>query len=81
MAHRADDQPSLGLEYGLLVGGQHVRLLQLGQTEVQDLDLIGGGDEEIVRFQIAMDETAIVSRCKSIRELNRVTNSLCHRKR
>src|SRR5215471_10531074 len=53
-----------------------VRLSQLGHAEVEDLDAFIFGDEQVLGFQITMDDALFVRRGEAVRDLLRVVNRL-----
>ena len=52
-------------------------LEQLGQAEVQNLDAAVGGDEEVLRLQVAMDDALLVRRRQAVRDLRRRSRPPC----
>ena len=49
---------------------------QLGQAEVQNLDAVVMGDENVLRLQVAMDDAFFVRRGQTAGDLNRVVDRL-----
>ena len=56
-----------------------LRLRQLRQSEVQNLHPPVLGDEQVLRFQIAMDNAFLMRRGQPARNLHSVINRLAHR--
>ena len=54
---------------------------QLGQTEIEDFDPVISGDEEVLRFQIAMDDPFLVSGGKPGSYLLRILDGPARRHR
>ena len=57
------------------------RLRQLRQTEIKQLDASTAGDENILRLQVAVNDSFVMRSRKSLRDLNRIFSRLTHRKR
>ena len=51
------------------------------QTEVQDLDVAVGRDENVLRFQIPVRDVLVVRRCEAARDLRGDFNRLARRQR
>ena len=64
VAHRAQHSSRFGgdLHGGRFVGQFGFRTRELGQTEVEDLGLSVIGDEQVLRLQVAMNNTFLVRR-------------------
>ena len=56
-------------------------LRQFGQTEVENLDAVVPGDEEVLGLEIAMDDALVVRRRESARDLKRILDRLARRQR
>ncbi len=54
---------------------------QLGEAEVEDLDVAVGGDEEVRRLEVAVDDPAAVRRRQAAGDLHRVFDRLARRQR
>jgi hypothetical protein len=61
--------------------GRGAAVDQLRQAEVEDLDPFVGGDEQVLRFQIAMDNPLAVRRGEASRNGDGITDGLAHRDR
>ena len=61
-------------------GGSHWHR-HLGQTEVEDLHASFACDEDVLRFQVAMDDALVVRGCKPACDLGRVVDRLARRQR
>ena len=61
-------------------GRGRVGLRELGETEVEDFDALVGGDEDVFRLQVAMDDALVVRGGKPAGELHRVRESLADKK-
>ncbi len=67
-----------GRQVRLRPGGA-VRLRQLGETEVEDLDPSVVGDEQVLGFQIPMHDPLLVRRRQALCRLDRIFGGLAHR--
>ena len=56
-----------------------LRTRQLREPEVEDLDAAVFGDEEVLGFQVAMDDPLLVRRREPARDLGRVVEHLAYR--
>src|ERR1700730_402828 len=52
---------------------------QLGQTEVQNLDVSVFGDEEVVGLQVPMDDAFLMRRGQTAQNLHGIVERLAHR--
>src|SRR5262249_17914338 len=55
---------------------RRIRLREFRQPEVQDLHAVIGRDENVLGFQIAMDDAFFMRRRETARDLNRVIDRL-----
>ena len=82
VADRPDDRPGRGvprLGRGVRVGRRERDAL--GQPEVQDLDVVLGGNEDVFRFQVAVDHALAVRGREPLRDLERIVDRLPLRNR
>ena len=56
-------------------------LRQFGQAEVEDLDPCIPGDEQVFRFEVAMNDSFVVRCRQAVRDLHSVLNRLAQRYR
>ena len=61
-------------------GRGRVGLRELGETEVEDFDALVGGDEDVLRLQVAMDDALVMRGGKPAGELHRVREGLADEK-
>src|SRR6266496_4680663 len=59
----------------------HIRVGQLCQTEIQNLYFALSGDEDICRFDVAMNNSLSVCSVESVRDLNADVNQVANVKR
>ena len=52
---------------------------QLGQAEVQNLDVPVFGDEEVVRLEVPMDDAFLMRRGQTAQNLHGIVEHLAHR--
>jgi hypothetical protein len=83
--HRSDDGAGFGFQNGVQVNalrdGMRVglfRIGQLGQPEIQNFHLTLFVDDDIGRFEIAMNNSRPVRRRQSIGDLHRVAKRFAH---
>ena len=62
------------------IGSGH-RPGEFRDSEIENLYVIGFGDEDVLGFQIAMNNSFIVRGSQSMRQLNRVINRFACRQR
>ena len=81
--HRAKDKSRLGIwRRCRQIGGgckRRVGMDKLGEAEVENLDVPFRRDEDIVGFEIPMDDAFVVSRCQTVGNLNRIVDTLSNR--
>ena len=78
VAERAEDDAGLralglGREIRSRSGPTLVLVRQLGEAEVEDLDAAVRGDEEILGFQVAVDDALVVRRREAVGDLTAST--------
>src|SRR6266540_6171116 len=57
------------------------RLRELGKTEVEDLEASFGGEEDVLGFEVAVNNAFLVRRGESVRKLDHVVCRFARRKR
>jgi hypothetical protein len=81
----AEDDARAGRHHAQRGRIRHVRdrfgIHRLGQTEVEQLDLVLRRDLDVCRFQIAMDDASVVRRFERLRDLQRDSERILDRKR
>ena len=82
---RAHDHAGVGRGRGRReLGGLDARFRrkhQLGQTEIEDLDVAVPGDEQVFRLQVAVHDPLVVRGGEAGRDLDGVLDRLAHRER
>ena len=78
VAHGSEDGSGVGPHVGLGVGLALVRKI-FGQPEIQNLDLPVAEHEDVLRFQISMDDALVVSSREPSRDLRRNLEGLSRR--
>jgi hypothetical protein len=85
IADRAENRSRLRVDrHGLnrgLAEERRLDSLELGQAEVENLEAAISGDEQVLRFQIAVDDSFIVGRRQAAGELHGIIERLPHRQR
>ena len=77
VGNRADGRSRAGQAFVEARGGRHLRagigltFGQLGEAEIQDLGVAAGGDEEIRRLDVAMDDPCRVRHVEGVDDLDR----------
>ena len=79
----AEGRPGLGAELCRTGRRLLVRLFrraaQLGESEIQNFDPPGPGDEQVLWLEVAMDNSLVVGGCQALKDLERVFGRLAHR--
>ena len=84
VAHRAEDDAGAGLRRRgsrRLADADSLRVDQLGQAEVEDLDAAVIGEEDVVGLEVAVNDPLVVRRGEPVRDLSRVIDRLARRQR
>jgi hypothetical protein len=80
VGHGAHDHARLrGAGHGRTCGGLPRWAQQLGQTEVENLDAAVAGDEEVLGFEVAVDDALLVGGGQARDHLDRQLDGLAGR--